>query len=173
MTTGKTIALTAWIFVGKVMSLLSTLFITFIPRSKCLLISWLQSPSAVILEPPKIKYFTASVVSPFICHEVMGQGAMILFSEYWVLSQLLHSPLSHSSRDSLVLLYILPYMWYHLCIWDYWYFSWQSWFQLVLHPAQHFTWCTLHISLISRVTICSLDVTLSWFGTSLLFHVQF
>ena len=76
MTTGKTIALTRQTFVGKVMSLLfnmlSRLVITFLPRSKCLLISWLQSPSAVILEPPKIKSVTVSTVSPSICHEVMG-----------------------------------------------------------------------------------------------------
>ena len=73
---GKTIALTRWTFVGKVMSLLfnmlSRLVITFLPRSKRLLISWLQSPSAVILEPPqKIKSVTVSTVSPSICHEVM------------------------------------------------------------------------------------------------------
>src|SRR5574337_1228093 len=82
MTTGKTIALTRWTFVGKVMSLLlnmlSRLVITFLPRSKHLLISWLQSPSAVILEPPKIKSVTISIVSPSICHEVMGPDAMIL-----------------------------------------------------------------------------------------------
>ena len=81
MTTGKTIALTRWIFVGKVMSLLfnmlSRLVITFLQRSKRLLISWLQSPSAVILEPPKIKSDTVSTVSPSISHEVMGQDAMI------------------------------------------------------------------------------------------------
>jgi len=78
MTTGKTIALTRQTFVGKVMSLLfnmlSRLVIGFLPRSKCLLILWLQSPSAVILEPKKIKSLT---VSPFICHEVMGLDAMI------------------------------------------------------------------------------------------------
>ena len=72
MTTGKTIALTRWTFVGKVMSLLlnmlSRLVITFLPRSKCLLISWLQSPSAVILEPQKIKSDTVSSVSTSICH---------------------------------------------------------------------------------------------------------
>ena len=71
MTTGKIIALTRWTFVGKVMSLLfnmlSRLVITFLPRSKCLLISWLRSPSAVILEPKKIKSFTVSIVSPSIC----------------------------------------------------------------------------------------------------------
>ena len=76
MTTGKTIALTRWTFVGKVMSLLlnmrSRLVITFLPRSQYLLISWLKSPSAVILEPKKIKSPTVSTVSPSICHEVMG-----------------------------------------------------------------------------------------------------
>ena len=76
MATGKTIALTRWTFVGKVMSLLfnmlSRLVIIFLPRSKHLLISWLQSPSAVILEPRKIKSATVSTVSPSICHEVMG-----------------------------------------------------------------------------------------------------
>ena len=80
MTTGKTIALTRWTFVGKIMSLLlkmmSKLIITFLPRSKRLLISWLQSPSAVLLEPPKIK--SATLVYPSICHEVMGPDAMIL-----------------------------------------------------------------------------------------------
>ena len=82
MTTGKTIALTRQNFVGKVMSLLlnmlSRLVITFLPRSKCLLISWLKSPSAVILEPQKIKSDTVSTVSPSICHEVMGPDAVIL-----------------------------------------------------------------------------------------------
>ena len=78
MTTGKTIALTRRTFVGKVMSLLlNRLVITFLPRSKCLLISWLQSPSAVILEPPKIESDTVSTVSPSISHEVMGPDAMI------------------------------------------------------------------------------------------------
>ena len=81
MTTGKTIALARWTFVGKVMSLLfnmlSRLVIAFLPRSKCLLISWLQSPSAVILEPKKIKSVTVSTVSPSIFHKVMGLDAMI------------------------------------------------------------------------------------------------
>ena len=81
-TTGKTIALTRWTFVGKLISLLfnmvSRLVITFLPRSKCLLISWLQSPSAVIWEPKKIKSVTVSIVSPSICHEVMGPDTMIL-----------------------------------------------------------------------------------------------
>ena len=81
MTTGKTIALTRQTFVGKVMSLLfnmlSRLVTAFRPRSKHLLISWLQSPSAVVLEPRKIKSLTVFIVSPSICHEVMGQDAMI------------------------------------------------------------------------------------------------
>ena len=81
MTTGKTIALTRWTFVAKVMSLLfnilSKLVITFFPRSKRLLISWLQSPSAVILDPQKVKSDTVSIVSPSISYEVMGPDAMI------------------------------------------------------------------------------------------------
>ena len=81
MTTGKTRVLTRQTLVGKVTSLLlnilSRLVITFLPRSKRLLISWLQSPSAVILEPPQIKSDTVSTVSPSICHEVMGPDAMI------------------------------------------------------------------------------------------------
>ena len=82
MTTGKTIALSRQTFVDKVMSLLfnmlSRMVIAFFPRSKSLLISWLQSLSAVILEPKKIKSVTVSIVSPSICHEVLGPGAIIL-----------------------------------------------------------------------------------------------
>ena len=88
MITGKTIALTRWAFVGKVMSLcfnmLSRFVIAFLPRSKRLLISWLQLPSAVILEPKKINSLTISIVSPSICHEVLGPDAMILV--FWMLS---------------------------------------------------------------------------------------
>ena len=88
MTTGKTIALTRRTFFGKVMSLLfntlSRSVITFLPRSKRLLISWLQSPSAVILEPPKMKSDTVSTVSPSISHEVMGPDALIFI--FWMLS---------------------------------------------------------------------------------------
>ena len=86
MITGKTIALTRWTFVSKVMPLLFNMLsrwvIAFLPRSKHLLISWLQSPSAMILEPPKTKSFTVSIVYPSICHEVMGPGAMILV--FWM-----------------------------------------------------------------------------------------
>ena len=83
MTTGKTTALTRWTFVGKVMSLLfnmlSRLVIAFLPKSKHLLISWLQLPSAVIWDPKKIKSVTVSTVSPSICHEVMGPDAISFF----------------------------------------------------------------------------------------------
>ena len=105
MTTGKTIALTRWTFVGKVMSLLlnmlSRLVITFLPRSERLLISWWQSPSAVILEPPKIKCDTVSTVSPSIFHEVMGPDAItgqiftftsfLLFSPYTQTQHILYT----------------------------------------------------------------------------------
>ena len=88
MTNGETVALTRWTFVSKIMSLLfnrlSSLVIAFLSRSKCLLISWLQSPSAVILEAKKMKSVTVSIVSPSICHEVMGPDAMILV--FWMLS---------------------------------------------------------------------------------------
>ena len=112
MTTGKTIALTRQNFVGKIISLLlnmlSRLVITLLPRSKHLLISWLQSPSAVILELRKIKSDTVSTVSPSISHEVMGPDAMIFV--FWMLSlrQLCHSPHSLSSRGFWVPLHFLP-----------------------------------------------------------------
>ena len=111
-TTGKTMALTTWTFAGKLMSLLfnilSRLVINFLPRSKRLLISWLLSLSAVILEPIKIKSATISTVSPSICHEVMGPDAVILV--FWMLSfkPTFHSPLSFSSRGFLVPLHFLP-----------------------------------------------------------------
>ena len=155
-------------FVGKVMSLLfnrlSRLVITFLPRSNHLLISWLHSTSAVILEPQKIKSDTVSTVSPSICHEVMWLDAMTLVSECWVLSQLFHSSLSLSSRGSLVLRFchkggesevtdISPgNLDSSLCF---------------IQPS-----ISRHISWISTVTIYSLDVLLFLFGTSLLFHVQ-
>ena len=88
MTTGKTVTLSVWAFVGRVMSLLyimlSRFVIAFLPRNKCLLISWLQSPCVVILEPKKRKSVTASTFSPSICLEVMGLDAMILV--FWMLS---------------------------------------------------------------------------------------
>ena len=131
MTTGKTIALTKRTFVGKVMFLLLILsaFVTaFLPRSKSLLILWLQSPSTVILEPKKIKSVTASSFPPSICKEVMGPDAMILV--FWMLSfksafSLSSSP---SSRGSLVPLHFLSLWWWYIHIWGCWYFSWESWF---------------------------------------------
>ena len=93
MTTGKTIALTIWTFVSKVMSLLfnmlSRFVMAFLPRSKHLLISWFQSPSTVILEPKKIKSVTVSIVSPSICHEVMGPSD---FQNTYLLVQLGQQP---------------------------------------------------------------------------------
>ena len=112
MTTGETIAMTMQTFVDKLMSLpfnmLSRFVTAFLPRSKHLLISWLQLPTAVILEPKKIVCHCFHLFPHFICHEVIGPDAMISVFECWVLSQLFHSPLSLSSRGSLVLLYFLP-----------------------------------------------------------------
>ena len=113
MTTGKTIVSTWRTFVSKVISLLfdmlSRSVIAFSPRSKRLLISWLQSPSSVILEPKKIKSVTVSIIWPIYLPWSDGTGYHDL-SECWVLSQLLHSPLSLSSRGSLVL-HFLPWGW--------------------------------------------------------------
>ena len=112
MMTRKTITLTRWTFVGKVMPLLfnmlSRLVMSFLRRSKCLLISWLQPPSAVILEPKKIKPATVSTFSPSISHEVVGPDAIILV--FWMLSfkPTFHSPLSLSTRGFWVPLHFLP-----------------------------------------------------------------
>ena len=107
--------------------------------------------SWTIKKAKKIKPVTVSIVSPSICHEVMGPEAMIFISEYWVLSRFFLSPLSPSSSGSLVPLHFLPLGCCPLPIWGYHYFSWQSWFQLELHPAGHFALCTLHISHIRSV----------------------
>ena len=150
MTTGKTIALNRQTFVSKGMSLLfnmlSGLVITFLPRSKRLLISWLQSQSAVILECKKIKSLPVSIVSPSIFHEVMGPDAMILV--FWMLSFKPVFPLSSFtfikrlfSSSLLSAIRVVSSVYLRLLI-----FPQQSWFQLVLHPAWHFTWCTLHNS---------------------------
>ena len=130
MTTGKNIALTAWTFVNKVMSLifnmLSKFVIAFLPVSKCLLIVWLHSPTPVILEPKNIKSVGVSIVSPSICLEVMKPNAMICFLNIDFLNQNSHLPLSPSSRGSSVPLCFLSLERNHLHIWGYWYFSWQS-----------------------------------------------
>jgi len=143
MTTGKTIALTKQTFIDNVMSLFfniqSRVIIAFLPRSKCLLISWLQSSSVMILKPKKIKSVTVSLVSPSICHEVMGPDAMIFV--FWMLS---FKPTF--SLSSFTFKKLFSSWWCLLHIWGYWYFPQQSWFQLVIHPDWHFAWCTLHIS---------------------------
>ena len=150
MTTGKTIVLTRQTFVGKVMSLLfnmlSRLAITFLPRRKRLFISWLQSPSIVILKSKKIKSLTVSTVSPSMSHEVMGPDAMIFV--FWMLSfkptfslstlTFVKRLLSSSSLSAirvvssayLRLLIFLPAILIPACV----------------LPVQHFSWCTLHIS---------------------------
>ena len=129
MTPGETIALIVQTFVSKVMSLLfnmlSRFVIAFLPRSKHLLISWLQSPGTVILEPKKIKSVTVSTSSPSVCHEVMGLDAMIFF--FWMLS--FKPAFSLSSFTLIKRLFssssLSAIRWYHVHIWDCWYFSLQ------------------------------------------------
>ena len=137
-------------------NMLSMLVIVFLPRSKCLLISWVQSPSAVILEPKKIKSLTVSIVSPSICHEVMGPDAMILVFECWIFFSMLNFKPAFYSLLSLQFLCTFC----HNGGVTYWCLFQQSWFQLVLHPAWYFAWCTLKLKKISRVTIYSLDILL-------------
>ena len=157
MTTGKTITLTMQTFANKVMSLLfktlSRFVMAFLPRSTCILNFWLRTPSAVILEPKKIKSITVSTFSPSICHEVMKLDAMILvfwmlgfkpgfsLSSFYFIKRLFssssHSALRVASSAYMSFLIVSP----------------ASWFQLMIHPGWHFTWCTLHRSSISRVTI--------------------
>ena len=149
MTTGKTIAWTRWTFVGKVMfllfNMLSRLVITFLPRSKHPLISRMQSSSSVILESPKIKSATVSTVCPSTCHEVMGLDAMILvfktlsFNPTFSLSSFTFIKRLFSS-SSLSAIGVVSSAYLRLLIFL------QSWFQLVLPPAQRFSWCTLQIS---------------------------
>ena len=149
MTTGKPITSTIWSFVGKLMSLLynmlSTFVTAFLPRSKHLLISWLQSLAAVSFEAQENKVCHCFYFLPIYLNEVIGLNVMIFI--FWMLSLkpafLLSS--SPSSTDSLVPLHFLPLEWYDL-IWSCWYFSQQSWSELLLHSAQHFIWCTLHIN---------------------------
>ena len=119
--------------------------IAFLPRSKHLLIMWLQSLSAEILEPKKTKSVTISTFSSSICHEVMGPDAMILvfwmlsFKPAFSLSSFTFKRLFSCSLLSAIRVVSSAYL--RLL-----FFSWQSWFQLVFHPAQHFAWCTLHIN---------------------------
>ena len=159
LTIGKTIALTVRTFVGKGCLLFNTLsrfVIAILTKSKYRLIFWLQSLSAMILEPKKIKSVTVFTFfhlylpwSDIRCHN--HSFLNVVPSVLNVLSQLFHCPLSPWSllkkeKVSLVPLRFMPWVWYHLYIWGCWYFFPQSWFQLVLHPVQHFSWSTLHIS---------------------------
>ena len=149
MMTRETITLTRWNFVTKVISLLSImlsrLITAFLSRSKLLLISRLQSQSAIILEHKKIKSVTVSIVSPSICHAVMGLDAMTFV--FWLLSfkpTFSLSPFTFIKRlfssSLLSAIRVVSSAYLRSLI------SWQSWFQVLLHPAQHFTWCTLYIS---------------------------
>ena len=139
MTTEATIALTIWNFVSKVIALLlnrlSRFDMSFLPWSKHLLISWLQSPSTVILEPKKIKSIIVSIFPLLFAMKWWDWTPWSSFFECWVLSQFFHSPHSPSSRGSLVPLHSLHLGWYHLLIWSCWHFSQQSWFQLVIQPS--------------------------------------
>ena len=148
MTIGKTIALTRWTFVGKVMSLLfnmlSRLVKAFFPRSKKFLISWLESPPAVILVSKKIKSVAVSTVFPSIWHEVMGPNAVILV--FWMLSFKPAFSLSYFikrlfSSSSLSAIKVVSSASLRLLI-----LLLAAWFQLVFHPAQYSTWRSLHIS---------------------------
>ena len=144
----KTVALTRWTSVGKEMSLLfntlSRFVITFLPRRKCF-----NFRAAVTVnsdfgaQENSLSLFT--LFPHLFAMKWWDWMPWSLFFECWVLSQLFHSHLSPSSRGSLFPLCSLPKGWCHLHIWGYWYFSQQSWFQLVLNRAQHFVWCTLHV----------------------------
>ena len=150
MSSGKTIALTRWIFVGKVMSLifnmLSRFVIVFLPRSKCLLFSWLQSPSAVIFGAQQNKvshcFHCFSIYLPWSdgtgCHDLSFLN--VSFKPAFSLSSFTFIKRLFSSSS------LSAIGWCHLHVWGCWYFSRQSWFQLVLLPVQHFSWWTLHRS---------------------------
>ena len=159
-----------------VYNMLSRFVIAFLKRSKHLLLSWLQWPSAVILELKKMKSMTDSAFSPSICNEVMRSDAVML--SFNMLKHTEFQPsfltaLSPSLRGSLVPLHFLPLKQYHLHIWGCWYSSLQSWFQLVIHPVWQFLWYALQRSWIIRVTRYSLVVLLSQFWSSMLLHVWF
>ena len=149
LTTGKTIALARWTFVDKVMSLLfnrlSRFVIAFLPRSKHLLISWPHSLSVVILEPKERKchcFHFSPIYMPWSdgtgCHDfifwMLSFKPVFSFSSFTFIKRLFTSFLLSAIR-----MVSSAYL-------RYWYFSQQSWFQLVIHPAWHFTWCNLHIS---------------------------
>ena len=160
--------------VGKVMSLLFNMLpsfvIAFLPRSKHLLISWLQSPSVVILEPEKIKFVTVSIVSPSICHEVMALDAMIFVFECWALSQLFHSPFIFIKRlfssSSFSAMSVVSSAYQRLLIF----------LPAILIPActsPSLTFCLMYSAYKLSKQGNNMHVLLFLFGTSLLFHVPF
>ena len=150
LTTAKTMAI--WTSVSKVMSLLfkelSRFVTVFLPRSKRLLIFWLESLSTVILEPKKIKSVTASTFSPSVCHELMWLDAMIFFFFHVEFQGCFFTLFFHPlSRGSLIHLYFPPLEWYHLHIWGYWYFSQQSSFLFVCFYPDSSSLCLILSSL--------------------------
>ena len=140
--------------------------IVFLPRSKWFWIPLLQSLPAVIWEAEKRSVIVSSFPLLLVMkwRDRMPQSSVF---ECWLSSQFFHSPLSPLSRGSLVTLHFMPLEWYQLHI------SHQSRLQPIIHPAWHLTWCTLHRSYISRLTICRLVILLSQFWTIPLFHVLF
>ena len=147
--TGKTIALTIWTFVSKVMSLLlnmlSKFVIAFLPKNNCLLISWLQSWFAITFGAQKDKICHCS--NFFIFYLSWSNGTRSHDLSFWNVEfqASFFALLFHPIKSLLVSLHFLPLEWCHVNIWSC-YFSQQSWFHLVIHLVWHFTWCTLHIS---------------------------
>ena len=177
LTTGKTVALTTQTFVGKVISLLFNmlprLVIAFLPRIMCLLISWQQSQSAVVLEHKKFKSVTIYSVSRSTCHEVMGPDAMILV--FWMLSfKPVFTLIFHFHQEALKFLFAFCDKGCSTCISEViksliFLLAILIWSSALSSPA----WCTLYISSIGRVTIYSFDIFILLFGSSPLFHVWF
>ena len=172
MTTGKTIALIRWTFIGKMMSLLfnmlSRLVITFLPRSKHLLISWLQSPSAVILKPKKIKSLMISIVTPSICHELMGRDALILV--FWMLN---FKPAFSLSSFTLTKKIFSSSLFSSVRVVSSAYLRLLIFFPAILIPAWASSSPDVYKLSERWQYIYSFDVLLSLFWSSSLFHIQF
>ena len=155
-TTGKTVALTRWTFISKVLSLLfnmlSRFVIAFLPRSKYLWISWLQAPSSVILELTKIKSVTVSIVFPSICHEVIRPDSMrfsflflFLFFWYWILASFF-TLLIHFHQEALQFLFAFCHKDGVICISEVIDISPRNLDSSLCSSSLDFAWCTLHIS---------------------------
>ena len=175
-TTGKTIALTIWTCVGKVMSLLFnvlSMYIAFLPVSKCLLISWLQSPSAVILEPKTLKSLAVSIISPSVYHEVKGPDAMILV--FWMLNfkPAFSLSLFHFHRESLQFHFAFCHKGRVIYISEIMVFLPAILIPACASSSPAFRMMYSAYKLNKQVDNIRLDVLLSQFGTSLLFYVQF